>query len=149
MSTKLFFFFAVSLFCKSYSMYFHTPLEILDHIIYDELSEPTETEGRGDMVLKEMIAYYSNLLDVYNYVKWKDNRGDEILNKLEKEGGPFVPKMELDGDALKTAYKWQEKDFEQLTTMLGSIKSLWRKLMNLIYQSGSYLVPPYREELMN
>lgn len=130
-------------------MYVNTPLEILDRRIYDELSEPSEAEGRGDLVLKEMIAYYYNLLDVFNYLKWKDNKGLEIIDMLEKDNGPQVPKMELDVNAIKTAYKWQEKDLEVVTTMLESIKSLWHRIIDKIYQFSSSLVSPHREELMS
>lgn len=147
MSTQLLFFVG-ALICICYGMDANAPLELLDRRIYDELSEPTETLGRGELLLKEMIAYYCNLLDVFNFLKWKDNKGMEMISDMEKDGGPKVPTMEIDENAIKTAYKWQEKDFEVLTTMLGSIKSLWHKCTDRVYRFSSSLLSPHREELL-
>uniref|UniRef100_A0A1B6KE57 Prolyl 4-hydroxylase alpha-subunit N-terminal domain-containing protein n=1 Tax=Graphocephala atropunctata TaxID=36148 RepID=A0A1B6KE57_9HEMI len=122
----------------------NAPLHMLDHRIFDELSEPTETLGRGDLVLKEMIAYYCNLYDVFNYLKMKDEKGLEMIDVLEKEGGPKLPSMEVNGEAIKRAYKWQDRELEMVTTMLASIKSLWSKVTDKVYQFSSSLNVPHR-----
>ncbi|XP_046678901.1 uncharacterized protein LOC124366410 isoform X1 [Homalodisca vitripennis] len=122
----------------------NAPLHLLDRRIYEELSEPTETLGRGDLVLKEMIAYYCNLYDVFNYLKWKDEKGLEMIDVLEKEGGPKLPSMEVNGEAIKRAYKWEDRELEMITTMLTSIKSLWNKVTDKVYQFSSSLNVPHR-----
>lgn len=126
--------------CFTTAMDANAPLRLLDHRIYDEISEPTITPGRGDLLLKEMIAYYCNMLDVFNYLKFKNKKGLDMVDELESEGGPRVPKMEVNGNAIKEAYKWDEKDLEVLTTMLQSIKTLWGRVTDKMYLFGDGFV---------
>lgn len=112
----------------------NSPLDLLDRRIHDEIVEPTP--DRGDMTLKEMIAYYNNLLDVFNSIKLDDEIQEGIakFKEIKKQGGPLLLQVKVNKDYIKKMYKWDENAYDPLPYMLGYIGKLWNKTENILQQ---------------
>lgn len=117
-------------------------LDLLDRRIYDEIVEPTP--GRGDQTLKEMIAYYNNLLDVFNSIKLDDEiqEGISEFRELKQQGGPLLLQAKVNKDYIKEIYKWDEEAYDPLPYMLRAIGGLWNKTENMLQQK-------YPQEMIN
>lgn len=112
----------------------NSPIDLLDRRIHDEIVEPTP--NRGDLTLKEMIAYYNNLLDVFNSIKLDDEVDEGIAKytEIKKQGGPLLLQAKVNKDYIKKVYKWDEKAYDPLPYMLRYIEKLWNKTETMLQE---------------
>lgn len=108
----------------------NSPIDELDRRIYEEIVEPTA--DRGDLTLKEMIAYYNNLLDIFNSIKLDDEIQEGIakFKEIKQQGGPLLLQAKVNKDYIKKMYNWDENAYDPLPYMLKHISKLWNKTEN-------------------
>lgn len=112
----------------------NSAVDLLDRRIHDEIVEPTP--NRGDLTLKEMIAYYNNLLDVFNSIKHDDEIQEGIAKyrEIKQQGGPLLLQAKVNKEYIKEMYKWDENAYDPLPYMLKHISKLWNKTENQLQQ---------------